>query len=361
MTRNVTRMLTECFDRARHKICLFDHGECSIDAPAYSKSECIRVTVIKHNLRSYARLCRLSSQYDAIVLHGFYFDWIFAMYCSFFRRDINRKIILIEYGEDVRMFDGRSTNRFLRWIQKLSFRRFIKSINAFVAIFPPDLDWFKAKFKPSYPCTFIPYTTRLPSMPFTRAYSPHESMRDRIARGDPVRILVGHRAARTLHHRRCFERLSRFAAENIEVLLPTGQNSGIYADDVVASAKRIFPGKVRVFDHFLTNAELETLAANTDFAIFDCEFQIALGTIYKLFIHGVKVAFPEKSVLGEFFATRGVPVFPVERLDSCTFGELTDPVDMSPGFEYVREIMDAQTNLRKWRDFYDSIESFSAR
>ena len=359
MTPGVLRYYRENFDLSEHKFCILRNNpvqECWYEFQAREMNVDVRMAP-ERSVQSLLRFFFFLGQFDVVVMHGRYLSPRVLVWMPILAPSLVRKTVLIGFGQDIYEWNEHSRNRITSFLKVTMLRVFHEHLRAFIGIFPSDIEQFKSQFGGQCPCFYAPYSLRSRKNWDSPPFSPHESMAERQQQGKPIRILVGHRCVSVLKHESVLRRLSRFAEENIQVVVPQGQCVGAYAESIHALGKRLFNEKFLFLDHFLNKVELENLAANTDIAIFDADMQIALATIGFLFRNGVKIFLPSGSPMERVFSGAGVPVGPLDKLDTMSFQEFAQDVDPLPGYQFYRDFSDPETNLQRWKAIYKALRN----
>ena len=142
----------------------------------------------------------------------------------------------------------------------------------------------------------------------------------------------------------------------MRIVIPLGQGENPnYVDLVRKTAIQAFGEKASFIDQYLSKDELCKLANEMDVAFFNSSRQIALGTLYLLFLSGTKVFMPAESVMSRFFKSQGIPIQEIESLGSMDFEAFSQPIDMRPGYDYAVRLQDYPAWARHWQGIYNEL------
>ena len=108
-------------------------------------------------------------------------------------------------------------------------------------------------------------------------------------------------------------------------------------------------------DFHIPYNQLIELSKNIDIAIFDSNFQVALGTIYLLFFHGVKVYLPSTSLMYTTFNEVKIPIGNLNLVHQMNFDDFIKDVDMRTGYDYVKNIKNYENSKKTWFEVFSKI------
>lgn len=366
LTAPVIAFYDAFFDRSVHSFCL--HTPSESDSVLYAGDCKIRqfnfcgdTTKWRHAYR----LLRLLEAHDLVVLHNLNaaFSWKTMLLASTVFRRIFSRLVWIEWGGDLYHWCKPATshslmhNALTNWIYKSIYSSFGARIQNFVAIFPPDIEFFQRVFRGNAALYTAPYACGARAEIF-HEFSNYTPMSRKKANHEPLRILVGHRCVQEVGPLEALRLLAKFREENIEILLPSSGWDPEYIKCVKAFAETAFADKAIWIDHYMTPVELADLVKTVDIAIFNTDRnQIALGTIMLLFSEGKKVVVSERSAMFRHFVSHGIPVCPFEEIERADFERFTADVDMENGLKYAMRVRDLPAMAREWQSIYDDIVS----
>jgi hypothetical protein len=357
LTPGTVRFYDRYFDHDQHSFCLYSEnpalasafpGDCTIS----HKSVCLNA----RNFLSCLRFIKYLDGFDVVVLHSMNVNWRTQFLLLCFYPSMLKKLVWIGWGSDLYNWkDSAVASLFGRFRIGL-YRRFGAAIANFVAIFPPDVEAHARVFGGAGKTFYAPYV----GVPTAPDQVPEWKPRRRDA-SKPFTVLIGHRCTPLVGHLECLGVLRRYREEDIRVIIPIGQGEDPqYVELVRKTAVRELGEKVSFVEKYMTRDELHILVAEVDAAMFHSARQIALGTLYLLFLSGTKVFMPAASVMSKFFKSQGIPISDIESLGTIDFADFSAPVDMRPGYDYAKDLNDFDRWAQHWSAVYDQIRGESA-
>ena len=291
---------------------------------------------------------------DYIIAHSLFFPDRVIRLLSYplFRS----KLIWIEWGGDLYNWDETIPKGLSRDVAQ----RIREKCYAFVAIFPPDIEYYKKVFPNSKALVFYaPYTGGYkPQISLKERYCLHEGCTHDITK--PYRILVGHNGMETLNHIAVLNLLKRFYHENIELILSLSYGaSDHYIMEVENTANRLFPDKVIILKHFMEKNLYFSIIDSVDIAIFMTNRQCGLGNISQLLNMNKKLFISEDCPMYGFFRSKGFNISAVESISEQHFDEFVStgkPLDREKIMAYFDELDHPNQRVEYWRKIYDKLK-----
>ena len=307
---------------------------------------------LKNKAETIGLIRRLAIEYDYIIMHSLFYP-VTAFLAN---PQALKKLVWIAWGYD--LYNEKKLTGVKKIISDVMYRTVKSHCSVFIGIFPPDCEFYKEKFPKSRArIYYAPYISVRKQAGF-ETYSPECSLDQRKQDGEPVYIQVGHSAAEVMNHKSALDRIAKYKDENIRILLPLSYGDMAYGDQVQKYAYDIFGDKAICLREFMPVEEYNKILSRVDIGIFETYRQIALGNINTMIFQNKKIYLPEESVMYRYFHSRGVPVQPVEELDTFTFDALSRRVD-SHDPEAFREYMEEYTNnegkIDRWRTIYEEL------
>lgn len=354
-SRAILCFMDRRFNHDTNEVCYF----ISDDDDSYIQND---ISLKQHEFRLFSRKARASElakfihfqkQYDYIILHSYFVNSTLSLFWSL----KPERIVWLSWGYDLYRFVYEKQRRDI----KFKMDRYIKSrIGTFVGIFPPDCDCYKMIFPKSRAVIkYVPYRTDVID-PVYLNYVTDSRLSQTVADNDTVYIQVGHNAYEKLNHISVLNRLSRFADNNIHILMPMSYGgTKDYIKKVKEVAEDLFPGKHTIITDFLPLEKYNALVDRVDIAIFEIERQIGLGNINRMIAKNVKLYMPSSSVMYQFFSSKGIPIQKTDNLNEIDYKEFISTIEYDQ-FEGVKEFVDERASVEytisKWNDLFQSLE-----
>lgn len=309
---------------------------------------------------SFLKLYKHLDKYDVVVLHGMYINRWGMVLLMLLKPGLLKKIVWIGFGQDIYEFDYRKSNSVFEKFKLKVFLKCYKRIKAFIGIFPPDVEIFNKRISNSIPSYYAPYTYSNDTY-FNQEYIKHDCLVEKYKLNKPIKILIGHRGAEFFNHKKWINELKRFKGNNIQIYIPLGGASESYIKEIKTIASSETDLDIIVFDKFIPYNQLIDLSKNIDIAIFDSNFQVALGTMYLLFFHGVKIYLPSTSIMYKTFKEKNIPIKNLDIVNKIDFYNFIEDVDMKPAYDYVKHIKNFENSILLWQQTFEQIEAQSKK
>lgn len=360
-TKGVVDFYETYFGNSGHEILYIIHSK---EDPEIKKESHVPQHIITyHNaIQLWRELRRFANKYDYIVLHSLFFGNLIRLFMVL-TPSFLRKTIWIEWGHDLYQWKRSGSNIKSVVINRINYI-FRISLYGFVAIFPPDQEYYKKAFsKTKAKVYFAPYCSgHVPSEFLT--YSVDSRLEKTLTEKGTIYIQVGHNAQRHLNHISVLKKLERFKKERIMLVLPISYGDADVKKEVTSYLEEHFPGKYICLHEFLPKEEYFELTKRVDIAIFDTDRQSGLANINRLIIRNVKLYLRDNSVMCDYFTEMGIPVARVSELQTCTFEEFVRPVKPQDGTkfaDYIKGLGDMRAKVERWRRIYDELEQSTRR
>lgn len=299
-------------------------------------------------------LDRLS--FDYLILHSIRFGTA-QQFLLLLNKSLLQRIVWIEWGFDLYSWE-RKNHTIWSAIRNRICYKFRNSIKYFVAIFPPDIQYYCKNFPNSNAKTYCATYLGFPIQ--RKEYNPVSKLEEAINNKEPIIIQVGHSAKPSLNHIEVLEKLSKYRNENIRIFLPLSYaGTRDYVEKVASAAERLFPHKCIILRDFMPLDEYKKLLNSVSIAIFNIQRQCGLGNIHTLNFSNVKVYLREDSSMYQFFIEQGVPVCKYEDISDMDFEEFIRPVhtENEKNFnEYINERTYPSKAISDWKNIYSSLE-----
>lgn len=352
ITPSVVRFYDRYFDHDLHFILLYSEDD---SRPCYSPDACSishqKFAINRRSVLSCLRYIRVLQSYDRVILHSMTINWRTQLLIMVFYSSLFQKVAWIGWGADLYNWEASAGRSLFGKLRIRIYRKFCTYIKTFIAIFPPDIDVHAQMFQNRARTFYAPYMI-LPQVE-EKNTEWHPRKRDS---SKPLRVLIGHRCSEQVGHLECLNALRKFNRDNMRIVIPLGQNENPnYVDLVKKTAIQAFGEKASFIDRYLSKDELHKLAYDMDVAFFNSPRQIALGTLYLLFLSGTKVFMPAESVMSRFFKLQGIPILDIESVATMGFETFSQPIDMLPGYEYAARFQDYSAWARHWQEIYNEL------
>ena len=320
----------------------------------------VYIKSLKADREDMDRIRRMTEGYDYIVFHSYFLRNPEAVRYLALHRKMLKRIVWIEWGYDLydwKVKVEKFSDRLTRWFGKTIRTK----CNTFIAIFPPDIDYYKKRFPDATAKIECAQYGGPKSPERFKHYSEYRRLTETREKGETVYIQVGNRSYPELHHIHTMSMLRKFAEEDIMLVIPLSYGPVKYGKKVRAYAEKHFPGKNMCLMDFMPQDEYFELLKRVDIAIFDTDRQIALGNILTLIFDNVKLYLPDTNVMSRYFRDRGVPIQSLADIKKGSFEDLTaDYVieDQDKFDEYLRtQYNNADVKRRQWEEIYDKLRA----
>ena len=302
----------------------------------------------------------LLKKYSFVYIHSIFFSRYEKIFLGFLYPRLIKRIVWITWGYDLYLSKESGIKGSIGYILSLLIRIFFeKRIPFFVGIHPVDLIAYNQIIRGKALLLCAPYRFNLDfdADRFLKDYK-GITLSEKMKKGEPFTIQVGHRAVSDLNHIALLKRLSVYKDENINILLPLSYGDMKYAQVVKDYAYSIFGGKAKVLDKMVSLEEYRRLLSNVDMLIIDSKRQIALGNIHSMFYMRKKVCLPSDSLLSVFFKENGVKIYEIDDIGKVPFEQLTADDDLMAERVFI-ETFEAQNPVHLWEDVFNAVkESF---
>jgi len=340
------------FDNNEHTICYINFfGEESLIDRSISIPQ-IEIYFKRKSLKNIQKFKKVIKEYDFIVFHSLQFVSSITNLIWLLPQKYLSRFIWIEWGADL--------YKDYKGIASVINSRFKTKIGYYIAIFPPDIDVFKAKFPRS--------KAKLYYAPYIGPYAPsymqdthsHSSL---FKKNGILTIQIGQNANEGLHHIETLDILKKFKDENIQIIMPMNYGGNKeYVNEVEKHAVSIFGDKVQVVKEFLPVDQYWEMMKNVDIAIFHTDRQAGLGNIHRALWHDVKVYLCENGVMYQYFRKRGAPVQRIENIVNESFIDFSStPIltndEILEYQQYRKEISNIDYRVDLWRKIYDELRN----
>ena len=264
-----------------------------------------------------------------------------------------RKIVWIAWGMD--LYEERYGSGLVNKFKKIIDEKFKKKVKYFVGIFPPDIDTFKRRYgnrAVTFLAKYIGNNNDLYNNPPVIT-----KMNEKVSKGAPVNIIIGHQANPILQHKKVIDWLSRFVNQNhnIHIYIPLSYGNADYTKLVEEYANNVLSGYVTVVKDYMDLSKYMEFLQKMDIAIFHTERQIGLGNINPLLYMQKKIYMDSNGVMYKYFKENGINIQKSEELEKISFSELVQDVDMTDATVFVQSIRDYETNVQRWRDVFEGV------
>lgn len=357
-TAPVVGLYNKYFSNGEHEILYLN--ECGKNSLIYSEFGIgQREVFLPGNLFADMKILKVAfheKQYDWIVLHSLLMPNSVKAFLYTDRR-ILKKVVWIEWGAD--LYTWCSQKKTVKGLLRNHVEYALRTkLHTTVCIFPPDCEVYREYFPKSKAEVFYaPYCGIGNALTYDQ-YKYTSRLDREFVPDDPVLIQVGHSATPAIDHKATLKQLSRFANQNIKILLPLSYGNDDYADSVQAYAEELFADKVICLRQMMPLEEYKALIDKVDIAIFDTYRQIALGNIRPMIFHNTKVFLPENSVMYKYFKSGGVPLSKTEDLNDISFNEFIKsalPEDNDKFQTFLKNNFSEVNSVGFWLTIYDKL------
>lgn len=293
-------------------------------------------------------------KYDFVFFHSLFLRSVEKTLFVILHHNLVKKIVWIEWGYDLYLNKESGIKGYLNDLKnKLVRSTFEKKIPFFVGIHPVDLKAYENEIGGRAQLLYAPYSFRETVDSFLMEYKP-TPLSEKLKRGDPFTIQIGHRALRELNHISLLERLSVYKEKNIKIVIPLSYGDREYAKEVENYALSIFNDKVQVLDDFMQVGEYRLLLSGVDMLVIDSMRQIALGNIHSMFYMCKKVYLHRDSLLSKFFIENGINIYDINDIGRVPFEILTAEDDLSSERNFIVNF-NSKKPAEIWRETFDQI------
>ena len=324
------------------------------DPPEYKSIEGA-ISIPVNNVRETLSLLRKTLQeYDLVVIHSLFIRTLEKIVLGLFYPKLIKKIAWVVWGYDLYLNREPGLVGWLRYrYNQLAQLVFDKKIPRFIGIHPVDLQTYSKEIRGKAILYFAPYRFTNNRDPF---YSELEiiPISEKIKKGCPISIQLGHRSMKELDHISLLEKLGRYKDENIRIVIPLSYGDKGYANEVEKCAKSFFGDKVLILRDLLPVVEYRKLQSTIDILIINSMRQIALGNIHSMFYMCKGVFLPRGSLLSDYFKENGIPILDIEDIGHVTFKELLSDRDFSVEKEFIQKF-DSENSAQIWKKVFNDM------
>lgn len=358
-TEPVAKFYNAFFDNGEHEICYLNvSGEPSIVIDAVQLKQHELFLTEKHfNDLKLIKDFFIKHDYDYIVMHSYLTYRVLKLFFYLNRKFLN-KVVWIEWGADLYQWRkvgggllGKITNAFEKKLRT--------ACDSVVAIFPPDIDFYKQEFpKTNVNIYYAPYIVGDTLPKEFSSYCEASRLSETLLKKESIYIQIGHHSTPQLNHIAVLDALKKFSNEDIKLLLPLNYGNQDYANEVQAYAERAFPEKVICLREMLSEEEYFRLIERVDIAIFNTQRQIALGNINRMIFRNVKLYMPADSVMYKYFSSEGVPIQAFDAIINMSFEKFISKQEVKNRelFEnFIKGISNMDIKVNYWKDIYDDL------
>lgn len=287
------------------------------------------------NYKYYLALIKNLHEADKIILHGL-FNWR-VLIILLFLPWVLKKCYWAIWGADLYSYQLGEKNT--RWKAKEFFRRFIiKRLGHFITHIEGDYElakkWYRAEGD-WHECFMYPS-----NLYYTR--STQKTLHD------VVNILVGNSADPSNNHIEAFEKIKRYAQNDIQIFCPLSYGDAEYAKSVAEHGKRLFGDKFHPIFEFLKLDEYQTFLGQINIAMFNHKRQQGMGNATTLLGLGAKVYMRVDVTPYAMFEKIGAKVFPMTKFDLSLIDSDTSNTNQNAIKEYF-----SKSNLKEqWAEIY---------
>ena len=176
----------------------------------------------------------LFSKFDRIIYHALSIPTKVKLFFMLNPKIMNR-IVWVAWGYD--LYEWERVNSSLKnMIYNVIEYRFRRKIKYFVGIFPPDIDYFKEKFKSKAQTFYASYVAILYN-PLYKKKLNLISLNEKILKKDCINILIGNRSKPILNHIEVLDDLAKFKDEKIKIYIPLSYGDKEYGNKVEEKAR----------------------------------------------------------------------------------------------------------------------------
>lgn len=305
---------------------------------------------------------RIYSNSDNIIIHGMFVSTFMYIPLILFRKFRNR-LAWIEWTGDIWIWKKPNTSLKNRLINKVN-KRLREIMPYIVMTAPTDEERFKSEFtKSTAKCVYIPLPSKRETSPVIGIESakPEELKSPEI----PVRIQIAHNVFKFNRHIDIMKMLERFKDENIELFLPlaygegglNGEHGGWdYINTVKSYAKLSFGDRVILHTKPVSLEDYTKLLWQVDVAIFGSERMAGAANIYMLLYMGKKVYMPGGCAYYEFFKSKGLKVFDLNKIPEMSYEEFIRPVK-NQDVSWIAEQYDQEKTAKLWDAFFKDLDA----
>jgi len=296
---------------------------------------------------------------ENIILHGLLLTTS-QILMLLLQPEILNKVTWIAWGGDLyqseRKIEGTFSKRAKYLIRNYIQRKIRKKIKRFVGIFPPDIDYYKKKYKSTSKTFYASYVGNLQN-PFYKEKMEFQTLEKKIEKNESINIQIGHSSSTILNHIEVFKKIEKYKNEDIKIFLPLSYGDATYGDAVQKKAKEIFGNKAIAIREMMSKDKYMKHLSNIDIAIFNTPRQIGLGNISPLLYMEKKIYIPKGTVMYDFYQSQEIDICDYNKIKNYTFDEFIEPVEMEEGHKYIVDNeLNKEKKIQMWSNVFKGIQ-----
>ena len=172
-----------------------------------------------------------------------------------------------------------------------------------------------------------------------------------------VQVLIGHSSAPYLNHEKVLNNLANYAGK-IDIHLPLSYGCGgtAYAEKIEKLAISLFGSEnVYIYKEFMETEQYIKLLNEIDVAIFDMEFQAALGNIFILLYMGKKLYTQIDGIVGKGLNSERLIIYDANDIGKITFEEFVMNNNIKDNIDYAYKRLDEKHISNNWNQAFEKI------
>ncbi|MEE0265485.1 MAG: TDP-N-acetylfucosamine:lipid II N-acetylfucosaminyltransferase [Acutalibacteraceae bacterium] len=186
---------------------------------------------------------------------------------------------------------------------------------------------------------------------------------DRITKQDDtdkssdIQVLIGHSSAPYLNHEKVLNNLKPYAGK-IDIHLPLSYGCGgtEYAEKIEKLAVSIFGSEhVYVYKELMETEKYIKILNKIDIAIFDMEFQAALGNIFILLYMGKKLYTQLNGIVGKGLSSESVVIYDANDIGKISFEEFAMNNNTKANIDYAYKHLHEKHIASNWNQAFEKI------
>lgn len=150
-------------------------------------------------------------------------------------------------------------------------------------------------------------------------------------------IQIGNSADSSNNHLDVFEKLKKYAGQNIEIICPLSYGDAKYAEVVINKGKELFGKKFKPLTEFMAFDEYLQILGKIDIAIFNFKRQQGVGNIVTLLGLGKKVYIHSDTTPWNTFKEIGITVYNANHIDLDKIDDKTREKNINSVKQYFSE------------------------
>lgn len=289
---------------------------------------------------------------DKMIVTGVFGPVREVLFCE--KTEILQKTYLQFWGGDFYCYrkkkDGnikeKITGIWYQSVEKRIMKRVIKRCGGIINLI--DTEW--KEFYHLFPYNRKHFVAPMPNDPLKKidyeAYRGKKEQKERI-----YRILIGNSADRANCHIDAFEKLKRFADEDIEIVVPLSYGDKDYRKEVIEKGTEIFGEKFRPVTHFMDIEKYTQFLNSCDAAVFNNNRQQAMGNINMLLQLGKKVFLRKDNRMWDHYKEAGLLLYEIDTADELSIREFVhmDPAAAFNNIKIMEKKQDFRRVIEQWK------------